>query len=50
MVRAIRQQLATEQRLGLTNVPAIELAKKLVAIAPQLNPPFTRQWFNSGWS
>ena len=38
MVRAIRQQLAKLEHstfLGLTNVPAVELAKKLVAIAPR---------------
>ena len=38
LVRAIRQQLAKLEHstfLGLTNVPAIELAKKLVAIAPR---------------
>ena len=37
LTRAIRQQLAKLEHstfLGLTNVPAVELAKKLVAIAP----------------
>jgi adenosylmethionine-8-amino-7-oxononanoate aminotransferase len=38
LVRAIRQQLAKLDHstfLGLTNVPAVELAKKLVAISPR---------------
>ena len=38
LVRAIRQQLAKLDHstfLGLTNVPAVELAKKLVAVAPR---------------
>lgn len=38
IARAIRQQLAKLEHstfLGLTNVPAVELAKKLVAIAPR---------------
>jgi adenosylmethionine-8-amino-7-oxononanoate aminotransferase len=37
-VRALRQQLAKLEHstfLGLTNVPAVELAKRLVVIAPQ---------------
>jgi adenosylmethionine-8-amino-7-oxononanoate aminotransferase len=50
LVRAIRQQLTKLEHstfLGLTNVPAVELAKKLVAIAP---PNLTRVFYSDNGS
>lgn len=50
LVRAIRQQLAKLDHstfLGLTNVPAVELARRLVAIAP---PNLTRVFYSDNGS
>jgi len=50
LVRAIRQQLTKLEHstlLGLTNVPAVELAKKLVSIAP---PNLTRVFYSDNGS
>ena len=50
LVRAIQQQLSKLDHstfLGLTNVPAVELAKKLVAIAP---PNLTRVFYSDNGS